>query len=153
MSALETRFPPVILALCFSGLMWFLDSFVPSLRFALPGQAMIAILAALFGALVGLLGVAEFRRARTSVNPLRPGVADSLVTSGIFRRTRNPMYLGLLFGLLAWGLWLGNAASLTLLPLFVAYMNRFQIGPEESVLENGFSAEFNEYRRRVRRWL
>jgi protein-S-isoprenylcysteine O-methyltransferase Ste14 len=76
-----------------------------------------------------------------------------MVTSGVYRHTRNPMYLGMLCLLGAWAAWLGNAAALLGLPAFVAYMNRFQIAPEERALAQRFGAAFDAYAARVRRWL
>jgi len=102
---------------------------------------------------VGLAGVVAFRRARTTVNPLQPERASALVTGGIYRHTRNPMYLAVATMLLAWGLWLGNALGPLGAVLFVAWMDRLQIPPEERALAALFGEEFERYRRKVRRWL
>jgi protein-S-isoprenylcysteine O-methyltransferase Ste14 len=114
---------------------------------------MIAGVVFAIGLAIALSAVAWFRRARTTVNPLAPETVSSLVTSGIYRVTRNPMYLGLLFALLAWAVLLANPIALIFLPLFVLYMNRFQIGPEETALEARFGSEFLSYKAGVRRWL
>jgi len=87
------------------------------------------------------------------VNPLKPDSASALVVAGIYRWTRNPMYLGMATVLAAWGLYLANIGALAGVALFVAYMNRFQIAPEERALEARFGADFAAYRGRVRRWL
>lgn len=105
------------------------------------------------GLAIGLAGVRSFRSAGTTVNPLKPDGSSALVVNGIFRRTRNPMYLGLLLLLLGWGLYLANPFALLLVVAFPPYMNRFQIRPEERALEAAFGQAFTEYRRRVRRWL
>lgn len=105
------------------------------------------------GVCVALLGVASFRRARTTVNPLKPEKASALVMSGIYRYTRNPMYLGLLLALLGWAFFLSNALAFLSLPAFILYMNRFQIAPEERVLAARFGQEFAAYLSKVRRWL
>jgi protein-S-isoprenylcysteine O-methyltransferase Ste14 len=97
--------------------------------------------------------VAAFRRARTTVNPLTPDATTALVESGIYRLTRNPMYLGFLLLLLAEIVWLANPVALLAAPAFVLYLNRFQIGPEERALRNRFGAKFQSYSHRVRRWL
>lgn len=153
MTALETRFPPVALALTIGFLMWIADRTLPHFAFLLPIRGLLAITFGAFGAVIGIAGVMEFRRAQTTVNPLRPHAAGSLVVTGVFAWTRNPMYLGLALGLLGWSLWLGNFAAVALLPVFVAYLSRFQIFPEEQVLERHFGTEFTEYRNRVRRWI
>jgi protein-S-isoprenylcysteine O-methyltransferase Ste14 len=85
---------------------------------------------------------------------LQPAQAASMVTSGVYRFTRNPMYLGMFCLLAAWAAWLGRLAPLLAgLPAFVLYMNRFQIRPEERALEQRFGAAFREYAARVRRWI
>jgi protein-S-isoprenylcysteine O-methyltransferase Ste14 len=105
------------------------------------------------GVLVAVAGVLEFRRARTTVNPTTPQAASSMVRSGIYRHTRNPMYLGMLLVLAAWAAWLANPAAFVVLPVFFLYINRFQIEPEERILAGLFAGEFDAYRRSVRRWL
>jgi protein-S-isoprenylcysteine O-methyltransferase Ste14 len=108
---------------------------------------------ALAGALVALAGVVAFRRQETTVNPLTPSESSSLVASGIYRFSRNPMYLGFVLALLGWAAFLGNWVSALLLPAFVAYMSRFQIQPEERALAERFGPEFIAYSQSVRRWL
>jgi protein-S-isoprenylcysteine O-methyltransferase Ste14 len=87
------------------------------------------------------------------VNPLQPDAASSLVSGGVYRWTRNPMYLGMALVLLAWAVYLSSIAALAVLPLFIVYINRFQIEPEERALEARFGAQFERYRKAVRRWL
>lgn len=126
---------------------------LPSLGFGLPYRAPIAVATGAIGILIDLAGLFQFLRARTTINPLRPQNASALVTGGIYRWTRNPMYLGMATLLLAWGVWLANAGALAVISLFVAYLNRFQIAPEEGALQDRFGDEFAAYRARVRRWL
>lgn len=133
--------------------MWLLARELPQYRIPAPGATEAAILLACLGAAIDLAGLAAFRAARTTINPLRPEKASSLVRSGIYRYTRNPMYLGMLVLLLAWSAYLAHPAAFAMLPLFVLYLNRFQIAPEERALAKRFGAEFDDYRRRVRRWL
>ena len=84
---------------------------------------------------------------------MRPDSTSSLVVSGIYKYTRNPMYLGFLLVLLGWATFLSNITALALLPVFVVYMNRFQIGPEERALGSLFAQEYKAYHARVRRWI
>ncbi len=84
---------------------------------------------------------------------MKPSTSSSLVIKGIYTLTRNPMYLGLAIILLGWGVYLANPVSLLVLPCFVVYLNRFQIVPEEKVLESIFGADFKAYSAKVRRWL
>ncbi len=87
------------------------------------------------------------------MNPIKPGAASSLVSSGVYRFTRNPMYLGLSVTLLGWAVFLSNWLALLAVPVFVLYINRFQIDPEERVLSSLFGAEYAAYKEKVRRWL
>ncbi|MBS0662942.1 MAG: isoprenylcysteine carboxylmethyltransferase family protein [Verrucomicrobia bacterium] len=153
MRSLELKVPPVALGLVLAALAAAVDHFTPTARIALPAAHQGAAILALAGLTIATLGVIAFRRARTTVNPLQPAAASALVVSGIYRLTRNPMYLGLLLVLLGWSVWLGNPATLFFPVLFVAHMNRFQIGPEERALTARFGAAFTAYQSRVRRWL
>lgn len=153
MNALELKIPPVALALLVGAAMWSVAVWVPGLAGPLPRLPAVALLLVLAGAFVALLGVASFRRAKTTVNPTTPGAASALVDSGIYRYSRNPMYLGLLLVLAGWGLWLAHALALLGLPAFVMYMNRFQIAPEERALTAVFGDAFSAYRQKVRRWI
>jgi protein-S-isoprenylcysteine O-methyltransferase Ste14 len=116
-------------------------------------RLVVALVLVLMGAAVSLAGVVSFRRARTTVNPLKPEKTSSLVCSGIYRVTRNPMYLGFLLVLIGWAVMLGSAFAVFGPVLFVVYISLFQILPEERVLQNLFGDEFTAYRARVRRWL
>lgn len=130
--------------------MWGLARILPLADSSFP---IAAIVVALGGLGIAVAGVLEFRRARTTVNPLRPEQASVLVQGGIFRHTRNPMYLGMCLILIAWALWLAEPLALAGPALFVLYMNRFQIGPEENAMRALFGAEYADYQRAVRRWL
>lgn len=150
---LDLKVPPVALVILTGVLMGFVAWAAPSFSFALPARPFVAVGIALAGVVVTLLGVASFRRAKTTVNPMKPETSSSLVVSGIYRRTRNPMYLGFLLILLGWAAYLSNALAFVVLPGFVLYMNRFQIGPEEKALASRFGPDFIAYKGRVRRWI
>ncbi len=90
---------------------------------------------------------------KTTVNPLTPEATTTMVTSGIYRFTRNPMYLGFLLILAGWAIALSHLLAFVILPLFVWYMNRFQILPEERALASKFPEAFTAHKRSVRRWL
>jgi protein-S-isoprenylcysteine O-methyltransferase Ste14 len=150
---LELRVPPVALAVIAAALMWCARLATPDFDFPSPSNLMFSVGLALVGALICLAGVVAFRRAKTTVNPMKPDTTSSLVVSGIYRYTRNPMYLGFLLLLMAWAAALSNVLALVSLPAFVLYMNCFQIVPEERMLASRFEQDFAEYRARVRRWL
>jgi protein-S-isoprenylcysteine O-methyltransferase Ste14 len=153
-SKLELRVPPVVVVLAFAGAMWLVAKASGPSPVGVEVRAGLATLLALAGLALAVAGVREFRAARTTVNPLHPEQASAMVTAGIYQRSRNPMYLGMLCLLAAWAAWLGRLAPFILvLPAFVLYMNRFQIRPEERALEQRFGPAFGEYAARVRRWL
>ena len=152
MKSLELKIPPPAVALITAGLMWLAARWLP-LGFAFPAQTAIAILLALLGAATAIAGVLQFSRARTTVNPMRVEAASSLVTHGVFARTRNPMYLGLLLVLAAWSIHLASVAAVFVLPIFVVYINRFQIGPEERAMHKLFGESYRHYTNRTRRWI
>ncbi|GLZ88014.1 membrane protein [Metapseudomonas resinovorans] len=149
MNWLEHRVPPPLVAILFAGLMWLISPQAATAGWHL--GAAIAVL--LMGAAVCLAGVLSFRHASTTVNPLRPETASALVSSGIYRHTRNPMYLGFAIALVAWAFYLASPTALLGVVGFVLYMNRFQIAPEERALVSLFRGEFLVYKAHVRRWL
>jgi protein-S-isoprenylcysteine O-methyltransferase Ste14 len=153
MRALELKVPPPAVALTFALLMWLISWAVPQLGFDFPGHIVVAVAFALAGVIVAVSGVASFRRAKTTINPMKPETSTALVLSGIYKYSRNPMYLGLLLILAGWAVFLSNLLAFLLLPAYVIYMNRFQIAPEETVLRSKFPEKFAVYERRVRRWL
>jgi protein-S-isoprenylcysteine O-methyltransferase Ste14 len=134
-------------------LMRTVSSIVPSLSFSPPGRPVVASGLAFVGLLVAVAGTVSFGRARTSADPTNPAAASSLVVGGVYRFTRNPMYLGLFLGLLGWAAFLANALALVVALSFVPYMDRLQIEPEERALSDLFGAEYAAYKSRVRRWL
>ena len=144
------RVPPMALFAVFAVAMWLLPDIRP-IRFTASWMA--ALMLAALGAAFCLAGVWAFQRARTTVNPTTPAASTTLVVSGIYRVTRNPMYLGFALLLLALGMYLGKLSGLLLVPLFMAYLQHFQIRPEERALQARFGALFAAYGRQVRRWL
>jgi len=150
---LELRVPPRLVAVAVGLGMWAISFLEP--RFDLPQSHhwATALGSALGGAAITFTGAARLRAAKTTLLPMRPQKTTLLVTTGIFGWTRNPMYLGLLTALVGWAGFLSSAWPLLGPVVFVLYVNRFQIRPEERVLAQLFAAEYAKYTRRVRRWL
>ena len=153
MHMLETKVPPPLIALALALGMWLLAPASSALELSLAVRIALATLLASVGTGLGIAGLISFRRARTTVNPLRPERTSTLVATGIYRFTRNPMYLGMLVGLLSVAAYLASPWTLIGPAVFFAYMNRWQITPEESVLEAKFGTSYLEDKRRVRRWI
>lgn len=153
MNSLELKIPPPLVAATVAAAMWGVSLFTPHLEVPSAARVLLAAAIALIGVASALAGIVSFRRARTTVNPTRPESASSLVSSGVYAITRNPMYLGLLFVLAGWAVFLSSPWALAGPLAFFLYIGRFQITPEERVLSRLFGAEYANYRARVRRWL
>jgi protein-S-isoprenylcysteine O-methyltransferase Ste14 len=153
MRGLELKVPPAAVVVVTAALMWLASWALPLFGFMFPARGVFVVSFAGAGLVTSALGVVSFRRARTTVNPTRPGSSTCLVRSGVYSFTRNPMYLGFLLVLVGWATFLSNALAFLILPAFILYMNRFQIEPEERALASLFAEEFVAYKSRVRRWL
>jgi len=150
---LELKVPPVIQMAISAGLMLIFAVLLPALSIAFFASSLVALVLASIGVAFALLGVLEFRSAGTTVDPRIPDQSSSLVTNGVYRISRNPMYVGFLLMLVGWGVFLCNIVSFLLLPFFVMYMNRFQITPEERYMLEKFGHEYRQYAAAVRRWV
>jgi protein-S-isoprenylcysteine O-methyltransferase Ste14 len=150
---LELRVPPPAVFVLTAGAMWGIARVAPILEMPTAIRVAVAGTIALAGFGFNLAGIVSFRRAKTTVNPMRPETTSSLVSSGVYRISRNPMYAGLLIVLVAWAVFLSSAWALLGPLLFMLYMNRFQIAPEERVLSEIFGARYADYKAGVRRWL
>jgi protein-S-isoprenylcysteine O-methyltransferase Ste14 len=152
MNALELKFPPPVLAIALALAMWLSTLLWEPLAVPFGFRLGAAVALVALGQGISICGMVAFKRARTTVNPFKPGTTSSLVTTGVYRFTRNPMYLGLLLTLVAWAVFLASPPTLVGVAVFVMYMNRFQIGPEERVLASLFGDTYAGYKARVRRW-
>jgi protein-S-isoprenylcysteine O-methyltransferase Ste14 len=153
MRFLELKIPPPLVALLIGVAMWFAARLGPGLALPLAVRIAALVVLALAGGAIALAGDMAFKRAKTTINPLKPQNATALVTTGVYRYTRNPMYVGLALVVLGWAAFLGSAVALLGIVVFVAYITRFQIVPEERVLSAKFGADYSAYTSRVRRWL
>lgn len=148
---LALKVPPVALTLLIAGMMWAVPAgmYLPGLELSF----LLTTILALLGIIVCLAGVLAFRLARTTVDPTEPAKTSSLVVTGIYHCTRNPMYLGFLLLLLAWAFFLGKLSAFACIPVFIWYLTLFQIKPEEEILATQFGSEYTRYTASVRRWL
>lgn len=152
MQSLELKVPPLAVILIALALVYVLAKLpLPQYHFAWTDA--VSGLFLLTGAISAFLGLWQFRQARTTSNPLNPSKASNLVTSGIYRFTRNPMYLGMLFVLIGGIIEFGALLGFVIIPLFVWYMTRFQIMPEEQIIEGLFGQDYRDYKQQVRRWI
>ena len=153
MRFLELKIPPLAVLVLFALAVYAAGRWLPTgnLPFvASPASALAAVVA---GVGMALAGVVQFRRTGTTVDPLAPGKASALVDAGVYRWTRNPMYLGMALVLLGGALWWGSIPGVALVGGFCAYLTRFQIVPEERALQAIFGDAYIGYMSRVRRWI
>ncbi|MCV2369577.1 methyltransferase family protein [Roseateles oligotrophus] len=155
LSSLDLKVPPLIVWAIFVAISMGVAT-LPSLaafNFSFTGQSLASAFVAAVGAAIASAGVMEFRRSKTTVNPLKPDAASTVVALGVFRYSRNPMYVGMAMLLLAVVILMGSVAALACVPAFCGYITRFQIKPEERMLQQVFGAQYAAYLAQVRRWL
>jgi len=150
---MNLKIPPALTFAVAAFLMWVLDQYLlwGLVNFSSPDWLVYVL--GISGVIAGFLGVAQFASNKTTVNPHTPQKANKLVQNGVCKISRNPMYMGLLIILIAFGIKMGNGISFVILPAFIWYMNTFQIMPEEEILKEKFGSEYSEYQKKVRRWI
>lgn len=153
MKRLALKIPPPVYLLAFAGGMWLLDHYAPlwqllNAPWHWTGLGLIGL-----ALLMDVWSLGLFFRAHTTFNPIHPERTHALVTSGPYRYTRNPMYVGMLIILAGWGIYLGSLTPFLLLPLFVVVLTYQQILPEERILTAKFGEAYRAYQARVPRWL
>ncbi|MBF0377275.1 MAG: isoprenylcysteine carboxylmethyltransferase family protein [Desulfamplus sp.] len=153
MQKLELKIPPVLLTFLFSFLIWIISMVTNDMNMNKWVLYLLSLFFFIGGSLFSIAGVIGFRNAKTTVNPLKPDNASSLVDTGIYRISRNPMYVGLFLLLISLALFLSNLYAFIAALFFILYMNKFQIAPEERALEKIFGTNYIDYKNRVRRWI
>ena len=153
MLRLELLIPPLVLVTGFAVAIALMSVYVPLLRIPVPGRKYAAAALVFVGLVVAAVGVVQFRQARTTVNPMSPHKASTVVSSGLYRWSRNPMYLGMALVLLGTAAWASALSGYLLVLGFCWYLTRFQIVPEEKALLAGFGSEYAQYMAKVRRWV
>ena len=153
METLENRLPPPLVALIAAVIMWAVARSTPAIAIGDTVRVVITATLTALGGVSAVLGFRAFGRAKTTVNPIKIHETSALVTTGIYRYTRNPMYLGLALLLMGWGVYL-SAPWAFLVPIaFVLFITRFQIIPEERILRAKFGTAYTSYLQRAGRWL
>ncbi len=149
---MKLRIPPPIYMLIFAAFMWLLSQYYPLYTFLFNTQYLgIGII--ILGLVIDLGALVGFLISKTTINPMKPENTQTLVTSGMHRFSRNPMYLGLLLTLTGWSFYIGAVSAILLIPLFVLVLTKMQIEPEEVILEELFGQAYIDYKFKVRRWI
>ena len=152
-SRLELKVPPDVVWVIVASLMWFASVKTPHLYLLPPLRNGVAVALTVVGIWAMVSARASLERANTTWRPMTPGQATSLVTSGVYGFSRNPIYLGMLLVMLGWAVLLTSPVAVVVSAVFVLYLDRFQIVPEERALSSVLGQEYLDYLRRVRRWL
>ena len=151
---MSLKIPPLILICLFAFAIILVPKYMTQQFFFIPSYDIISVVLSVAGSVLYLLAVITFQREQTTINPRNPEQAVKLVTTNVYHVSRNPMYLGFFFVLAAWGNSFGHLVSVLVLPgLFVVYMNKFQIQPEETALLEKFGEKYISYKMNTRRWL
>lgn len=149
----ELKIPPPVYMLLTGALMWILDKVCPIYQLLFDPWNQVGYLFMLVGLSFDAGSLLHFFQAKTTVSPLKPDEARHLVTTGTYRFTRNPMYLGLLLLLIGFACLKGSIITFLLIPIFVILLTKQQIIPEETILEEKFGQQYLDYKKSVRRWL
>ena len=142
--------PPIVTLICGTSIYYSKSFFNQFLNFSNNGISLFLLIC---GLIVFISAVRSFRKQKTTVNPLKPKQASSLVTSGIFRFSRNPMYLGMLIILLSISFKFNLLGGIIISLLFFIFITKFQIYPEEEAMNELFGDKFAQYSNTTRRWI
>jgi protein-S-isoprenylcysteine O-methyltransferase Ste14 len=153
LTSMELKIPPPLYMAAFLLSMWLLKNNAPMLIWESGFFESLGVLLIIIGLLFDGWSFLGFVKSKTTINPLKPENANKLVTDRLYRFTRNPMYLGMVFILTGWSFYLGGLSSFLLLPIFILLLTKYQIAPEERILESIFGEEYLRYKTEVRRWI
>ncbi len=148
---MKTKIPPPILALVMIVLIYLSSFFIESTTFNYKGS--LSVLLLILGLACAIPSFKLFARYKTTISPLKPSDTTVLVTEGMYRYSRNPMYLGLLLLTISSTIWFGTWFGIIINILFIFLINFLQIIPEEEALLEIFGEEYEEYKKNVRRWI
>ena len=151
---MRLKIPPVVVVLIIAVLMWGTNVLTKEyLSFSFEGQQLVSRCFFVLCSFFVLSGIYAFFKFKTTVDPMKPEKANKLVTVGVYHITRNPMYVGMLLLLTGLGIKLANPLNFLMLLLFIWFISRFQIKPEEEALKEKFGASYETYCKKVRRWI
>ena len=153
MKILEKRIPPPLVAILFGFLMKLLSCCNLAIEIPMSLKILVCSCLIVLALIIDISAIISFRKFRTTINPLNPSAATKLVVNGVYKFSRNPMYLGMVLFLRARGFYLGALLTLLIIPVFIFYITHFQIIPEEKSLQKIFENDFLDYKSKVNRWI
>lgn len=150
---LKLKIPPPFYALSVALIMWLASQYFPIATLIVAPWNMLGIALVVLAAVMDFTSLYLFFKKKTTPNPMKPEFTTGLVTNGMYKISRNPMYLGMLMMLIGFAIFLGQLSPFLIIPLFYVVITEMQIKPEEEMLEQKFGTEYIEYKTKVRRWL
>ena len=150
---MKLKIPPALQIAFFALVAWLINKLTEIKHLDFEFQNELSWLIFAIGSLIGIIAVYAFRKAQTTVDPRTPDKASKLVIVSIYKVSRNPMYLGMFFILLAFIIRIGNLYALPVLIIYVWYITNYQIKPEETSLKKLFGEDYSNYLKNVRRWI
>jgi len=147
---LNTKIPPPLVTMLCIGIIYLFEI---QIEYSHPNLKTVGIIFLILGLIIIFLAVLKFIKTKTTVDPTRPHKTSNLVITGIYKITRNPMYLGMLFLIIAYAIYNNNIIGCIIIPVFIFYINKFQIEPEEIEMRKKFGESFENYCKKVNRWL
>ena len=148
---IKTKIPPPLVAVTFGFLINYTKDIFPKIE--IRNEIIFGSFMIIIGLIIILSAIILFKKYQTTITPLNPYKATKLITDGIYKFSRNPMYLGLLLMLVGISIILNLTGGFLFILLFIFYINLFQIIPEENAMVDLFKDEFTEYKKNVRRWI
>lgn len=147
------KIPPPVYAIFVAVLMWLLHNYLPITQLISEPWNKVGIVLIVFAVSLDIWSLILFLKQKTTPNPMRPENTSEIVSNGLYKISRNPMYVGLLTILTGFAIWMGSLMPFIMLPLFFWIITEMQIKPEEKYLEDKFGDTYLDYKSKVRRWL
>jgi len=148
---MNNKIPPPIVTLAFGLMIYFSRNIFPDINNII--FYVLSLFFIILGPFVLISAVRSFKAEQTTINPININNASSLVISGVFKYSRNPMYLGMVFILLALSFGFNLVGGILFTSIFIVYITKFQIIPEEAAMKRIFGEDFNRYKNETRRWI
>ena len=148
---MNNKIPPPIVTLAFGLMIYFSRNIFPDINNII--FYILSLFFIILGPFILISAVRSFKAEQTTINPININNASSLVISGVFKYSRNPMYLGMVFILLALSFRFNLVGGILFTSIFIMYITKFQIIPEEAAMKTIFGEDFNKYKNKTRRWI
>tara|TARA_S200000501_G_C20641700_1_gene663536 strand:+ start:301 stop:747 length:447 start_codon:yes stop_codon:yes gene_type:complete len=148
---MSNKVPPPIITLICGFLIYLSKPFFPELIFNYAN--ILSLFFLILGLSIIVISFRLFKKEKTTINPIMIEKASLLVTSGVFKYSRNPMYLGMVLILISISIKFNFYGGVLIVAVFFFFITYFQIIPEEKAMLKLFGKEFIKYKKQTRRWI